>query len=139
VPPGLTDGFFFLQTRREIGALLPVWAVSRRLEPDSCKPAIKTSENALHDCGGSSYGLRSMQPMTLSEVALGPPIPPAARVQLMDDKAFEALVRAWMASVAKAYKGIERFGGPGDPALTRGTLAGFPLSCNWPKEAAVVG
>ena len=56
----------------------------------------------------------AMQPMTLSEVTAGPLIPPAARVQLMDDKAFEALVRAWMVRLANRYKGVERFGGPGD-------------------------
>jgi hypothetical protein len=55
-----------------------------------------------------------MQPMTINEVAGGPAIPPAARVQLMDDQAFEALVRAWMARLEHRYKGIERFGGPGD-------------------------
>ena len=52
--------------------------------------------------------------MTLNEIAGGPAIPPAARVLLMDDRAFEALVRAWMASLANRYKGVERFGGPGD-------------------------
>src|SRR4051812_16466183 len=55
-----------------------------------------------------------MQPMTLNEIAPGPAISPAARVQLMDDQAFEALVRAWMASLAGRYKGVEHFGGPGD-------------------------
>jgi hypothetical protein len=55
-----------------------------------------------------------MQPMTQAEIAAGPPIPPVARVQLMDDKAFEALVRAWMARIATRYMGVEKFGGPGD-------------------------
>jgi hypothetical protein len=55
-----------------------------------------------------------MQPMTFNEVAGGPAIPPAARVQLLDDQAFEALVRAWMARLEHRYKGVERFGGPGD-------------------------
>jgi hypothetical protein len=55
-----------------------------------------------------------MPPMIQSEVAAGPPIPPAARVQLMDDQAFEAFVHAWMARLEGKYKGVERFGGPGD-------------------------
>ena len=52
--------------------------------------------------------------MTLNEVAGGPAIPPGARVQLMDDRAFEALVHAWMVRLQNRYKGVERFGGPGD-------------------------
>lgn len=55
-----------------------------------------------------------MQPMTQTEVTSGPPIPPAARVHLMDDKAFEVLVQNWMGRVAPQYLGVERFGGPGD-------------------------
>jgi hypothetical protein len=52
--------------------------------------------------------------MTQSQVAGGPPIPPAARVQLMDDQAFEALVHAWMSRLKGKYKDVDRFGGPGD-------------------------
>lgn len=55
-----------------------------------------------------------MQAMTLSQAILGPAIPPAAHVQLMDDKAFEDFVRAWMVRLEPSYKGVERFGGPGD-------------------------
>jgi hypothetical protein len=39
---------------------------------------------------------------------------PAARVLLMDDQAFEDLVRTWMVRLQPGYKGVERFGGPGD-------------------------
>jgi hypothetical protein len=60
------------------------------------------------------YGGVLMTAMTQTEIAAGPPIPPAARVQLMDDKAFEILVHAWMAGLTKKYKGVDRFGGPGD-------------------------
>lgn len=52
--------------------------------------------------------------MTQAEVSAGPPIPPAARVHLMDDKSFEVLVQNWMTRIAGHYLGIERFGGPGD-------------------------
>jgi hypothetical protein len=52
--------------------------------------------------------------MTLSEATFGLAIPPAARVQLMDDNAFEELVRAWMSKLQNRYLGVERFGGPGD-------------------------
>jgi hypothetical protein len=55
-----------------------------------------------------------MQPMTMTEISGGPAVPPIARVQLMDDQAFEALVRAWMARLTNRYMGVERFGGPGD-------------------------
>jgi hypothetical protein len=55
-----------------------------------------------------------MQPMTQTEISAGPPIPPAARVHLMDDKTFEILVQNWMGRIASQYLGIERFGGPGD-------------------------
>lgn len=55
-----------------------------------------------------------MEPMILSEVIFGPAISPAARVLLMDDQAFEALVREWMVRLLPSYQGVERFGGPGD-------------------------
>jgi hypothetical protein len=51
---------------------------------------------------------------TITQAILGLPIPPAARVQLMDDQAFEHLVRAWMVRLQSGYIGVERFGGPGD-------------------------
>lgn len=55
-----------------------------------------------------------MTAMTQAEIAAGPQIPPAARVHLMDDTTFEKLVHAWMARLKDKYKGVERFGGPGD-------------------------
>jgi hypothetical protein len=63
-----------------------------------------------------SLGVYSLntRPMTRTEILAGPPIPPVARVQLMDDASFEALVRAWMARLSPRYLGVERIGGPGD-------------------------
>jgi hypothetical protein len=55
-----------------------------------------------------------MPATTQTEIIAGPPIPAAARVQLMDDVAFESFVRAWMVRIAGRYLGVERFGGPGD-------------------------
>lgn len=68
----------------------------------------------MHKSRDSRYGCAAMQPMTLNEAIFGPAIPPAARVLLMDDQAFEDLVRAWMVRLQPAYLGVERFGGPGD-------------------------
>ncbi len=56
----------------------------------------------------------TMSAMTRSEISAGPPIPAAARVQLMDDKSFEKLVHEWMARLKSKYLGVERFGGPND-------------------------
>jgi hypothetical protein len=54
------------------------------------------------------------QPMTQAEISSGSPIPPAARVYLMDDKEFEVLVQNWMEQIAPHYLGVSCFGGPGD-------------------------
>jgi hypothetical protein len=54
------------------------------------------------------------QPMTQVEVFVGPAIPPAARVHLMDDKQFELFVQSWMGQIAPRYFGVDCFGGPGD-------------------------
>jgi hypothetical protein len=58
----------------------------------------------------------SQPTVATTPLAGGTPIPPVARVRVMDDGAFEGLIQVWLSQLKakRGYLGVLRFGGAGD-------------------------